>query len=183
MADTVLTLTGIGIVPFAARGVTEDLNQITQGQSQRRTVNGELIDGSLTAFRKYTLSLSGGDVQPMAFDGVWVGQAVTVGCVTEFGAPITLVAGAATVVINRHPVTGSGWAVRVNGTDVRFATSVTFDEDAGVWSAIVDFGDAALTGAAHVFYRPELDCLVKAWSLNTDEYAAKPSWTMELEEV
>lgn len=186
MTDTVLTLTGIGIVPFAGGGISETLRQIDQARQMRRSVNGALTDLSLTKFRKYAVSLSGGDVQPMALDGVWPGKAVTVGCITELGHAVTLTAGEGTVALDRKPVAGSGRAIILSGGVPTHlgAAGIEFSQDTdGVWFADVDFDDTGLAGAAYVFYRPELDCLVTSPAPDTDEWAATQTWTLELEEV
>lgn len=186
MSDTVLTLSGIGIVPFSARGVSETRRPIDQARQQRRTVNGALVDLSTTAFRKYALSLSGGDLQPMALNGVWQGQAVTVGCISELGQAVTLTAGVGSVSLDRKPVTGSGRAIFETGAEIyRLKSSgVVFSQNtAGDWSAAVNFSNAGLAGMAFVFYRPELNCMVSGFNSEADEWAATNSWTMDLEEV
>lgn len=184
MTDTVLTLSGIGIVPFSARGVSETLRPIDQASQTRRTVNGALVNLGLVAFRKYSISLSGGDVQPMALNGVWQGQAVTVGCITELGKVITLASGVATTSLDRKPVASSGRAIAVISGVTYRTTDIEFSQNtAGDWSAVVDFNSGSLSGEAFVFYRPELSCLVRSFNSDTDEWAAKPVWAMELEEV
>ena len=82
MADTDLVLTGLGVAPFSARGLGENLVPIGAGDN-RRTVNGELIDVTDAAFRKYALTITGSDQEPPAFDGVWKGQAVTVDALSK----------------------------------------------------------------------------------------------------
>jgi hypothetical protein len=184
MTDTVLTLSGVGIVPYAGRGVTESLQLIGAG-ALRRTVNGQLVDLTLAANRKYRVSLSGGDAQPMALDGVWRGQQVTVGCITELAAKVTLAAGSASVELGRAPVAGSGRAIKSVASGVRVTSNVAFTTPTGVETALatVDFEDTGLSGEAFVFYRPSIVCLVTGWNADTDEYAARPGWTLELEEV
>ena len=49
----------------------------------RRTINGELIDISRAEFRKYRSTISCADQQPPAVDGVWPGQVLMVGCISE----------------------------------------------------------------------------------------------------
>lgn len=183
MSDTNLSLSGIGVVPLSARGLTERLAPIENG-TLRRTVNGTLVDTTLTSHRKYGLTISATDVQPPAFAGVWAGQATTVQCVTELSKKITLTAGAAdNVTLDRKPVTGSGRAIcRLSEVD-HLTSDVTFAEVTGGWVADVDFNDTDLAGEAYVFFRPELDCMVVRLNEDTDEYAAAPGWTLELLEV
>ena len=84
MADqTLLTLSGIGVTPYSARGLTQSLEPIDASVQLRRTVNGALADLSYEPFRKYKSTISGQDQEPPAVDGVWPGQVVEVGCVAE----------------------------------------------------------------------------------------------------
>jgi hypothetical protein len=183
MSETVLTLSGIGVVPLSGRGITERLTPLGNGDL-RRTINGTLVDVTLTSHRKFQVSLSGGDVQPPALNGVWRGQATTVQCITELSKAITLTsAAAADVLLDRKPVTGSGRAIcRLANYEPVIATSVTFETTGGLHYADVAF-PTGTTGAAFVIYRPELSCLVDNWNEDTDEYAAAPGWTLELQEV
>ena len=82
MSD-VLTLSGIGVPPYSARGASQTLEPIQASQQLRRTINGELIDISRAEFRKYRSTISCVDQQPPAVDGVWPGQVLTVGCISE----------------------------------------------------------------------------------------------------
>ena len=82
MSD-VLTLSGIGVPPYSARGASQTLEPIASSQQMRRTINGELIDISRPEFRKYRSRISCAEQQPPAVDGVWPGQVLTVGCISE----------------------------------------------------------------------------------------------------
>ena len=82
MSD-VLTLSGIGVPPYSARGASQTLDPIQASQQLRRTINGELIDISREEFRKYRSTISCADQQSPAVDGVWPGQVLTVGCISE----------------------------------------------------------------------------------------------------
>jgi hypothetical protein len=81
--ETVLTLTGIGVPPYSARGLTQTLEPIEQAASLQRTINGVLHDLSLSAFRKYKSTITGSDQRPPACDGVWPGKLVEVDCIAE----------------------------------------------------------------------------------------------------
>lgn len=183
MSETVLNLSGIGVVPLSGRGITEQLGLIDNG-NLRRTINGTLVDTTLSSHRKFRVSISGQDVQPAALNAVWRGQETTVQCISELSKKITLTAGAAAnVSLVRKPVTGSGRAI-CRLADVDYITSgVTFEAITGGWKADVDFSNAALSGDAYVMFRPELDCMVDGWTSDTDEYAAAPGWSIELLEV
>ena len=78
-----LTLGGIGVPAYSARGLTQSLEPIDAAVQLRRTVNGALADLSYEPFRKYKSTISCQDQEPPAVDGVWPGQLVEVGCVAE----------------------------------------------------------------------------------------------------
>lgn len=86
MADeTVLVLTGVGVPPYSARGLTQTLDPVEASAQFRRTVNGELVALSNSVFRKYRSTITGNDQQAPGFNGLWPGQLVTVECVAELG--------------------------------------------------------------------------------------------------
>ena len=142
MSDTLLTITGVGIAPYSARGLRQTLEPIQQAAALRRSVNGALVDLSVPELRKYRSTISCDDFNAPALDGIWPGQLVTVGCVAELSY---LTAGGAPA---RAVVAGSA---RVMGD--------------------------------YTFYRPELSMRVMNHSVQTDEWGAVVSWTLELEEA
>ncbi len=83
MVDSVLVISGFGVPPYSARGLSQTLTPIDQAKSIRRTVNGDLVDLSLAQFRKYSSEITCSDQQPPAFAGLWPGQLVDVDCVAE----------------------------------------------------------------------------------------------------
>lgn len=83
--ETTLLALSFGLPPFSARGLKQSLEPINAAGQVRRTINGELIDFSDTAFQKYRSTITGGDQQPPAFDDLWVGRIVTVECMAELG--------------------------------------------------------------------------------------------------
>jgi len=84
MADeTLLTISGMGVVPYSARGLTQSLTPIASAMQMRRTINGNLVDVSLPQFRKYSSTISGRDQKSPAIGGVWPGKTVTVECISE----------------------------------------------------------------------------------------------------
>lgn len=84
MADeTLLVLSGIGIPPYSARGLTQTLTPIQQQGALRRTLNGAVIDLGLEQFKKYASVISCNDADAPAFDGLWRGDTVVVDCVKE----------------------------------------------------------------------------------------------------
>lgn len=84
MADeTLLVISGDGLPPFAARGITQTLEPINAAVNVRRTVNGGLVDLSPSQFKKYKTTIEGTDTDSPAFDAVDVGDTLTIDCVAE----------------------------------------------------------------------------------------------------
>lgn len=83
MAETELTLSGMNVPPYSARGLKMNLVPIKAATQIRRSINGELVDLSESQFRKYAATIKGGDQQPPAVNGIWPGQLVTVGAIVE----------------------------------------------------------------------------------------------------
>jgi hypothetical protein len=80
---TVLTLSVGGVPLYSARGLDQTLEPIKAAANVRRTVNGLLVDLSVTNFHKYTSTIRCTDVEAPALDGVMPGMALTVDCVSE----------------------------------------------------------------------------------------------------
>lgn len=81
MVDTVLEI-DFGISPASARGITETL-ELDYEAVQRRTLSGRLVNLGTDTFRKYRVTLEGGDLLPPALAGVWKGMILTMNCITE----------------------------------------------------------------------------------------------------
>jgi hypothetical protein len=81
--DTLLVLTGMGIPPYSARGLKQQLIPIAASANMRRTVNGALINLSPSQFQKFRTVITGNDQSPPANDGVWPGRLVTIDCIEE----------------------------------------------------------------------------------------------------
>ena len=86
-ARTVLTMTGIGVSPYSARGLTQTLEPIAQSAQVRRTINGKLVDLSLSQFRLFRSTISGDDQRPPINNGIWPGRIVTVECIAYLTGP------------------------------------------------------------------------------------------------
>jgi len=81
--ETLLVISGIGVPPFSARGLTQTLEPIAAAANVRRTVNGALVNLAPTQFQKYRSRISCTDMASPAVDGVFPGLTVTVDCVAE----------------------------------------------------------------------------------------------------
>lgn len=84
-AYTLLTLTGVGVAPYAARGLSQSLEPISQAANFMRTINGSLVDISAPQFRKYKSTISCTDQTAPTLSGIWPGMVVTVECIAELG--------------------------------------------------------------------------------------------------
>lgn len=83
---TLLSIDGIELGDYSARGLTMTLEPIAQAAAMRRNMNGELMDLSLPQFRKYRASVSCSDVEsPIFVPDVWPGKLVLVRCVPYLG--------------------------------------------------------------------------------------------------
>lgn len=77
---TVLRLLGVGLSPYAARGISQTLKPVDSASVLRRTVNGALKDVADPIFRKFESTIQGADQEPPSFGGWWPGMEVTVHC-------------------------------------------------------------------------------------------------------
>src|SRR5258707_10377 len=81
---TILTMSVVGgsdILPFySAHQITQTLKPIGASNSQRETVNFERVDLSLAKSKKYSSRISARTIRPPAFDKVFPGTKVLVGC-------------------------------------------------------------------------------------------------------
>lgn len=80
---TLLVISGPGMPPYAARGLTQTLDPVSASGVVARTVNGGLINLSPSQMQKYKSTISCTDMDSPALDGIWPGQALTVDCVPE----------------------------------------------------------------------------------------------------
>lgn len=83
MDETILVIDAIALPAGSGRGITQTLEPIDGLAKPRRTINAELIDISAAAFRKYKSTITFADSRPPALDGIWIGQTVTVDCISE----------------------------------------------------------------------------------------------------
>lgn len=81
--ETLLVISGDGMPPTAVRGITQTLEPIAAAANLRRTVNGKLINLSLSQFKLYRSTINCSDISSPAFDALDVGDTITVGCVEE----------------------------------------------------------------------------------------------------
>jgi hypothetical protein len=80
---TLLRISGIGVPPWSARGLTQTLEPIEAAKANWRTINGGLLDVSAPQFRKYRSTISCTDQNPPAFSRLWPGRTLVIDCVAE----------------------------------------------------------------------------------------------------
>lgn len=102
-AFTLLTLSGIGVPPYSARGVKQSYTMIGAAAQLARTINGTAIDLSEEQFRKYATTIQCDDQDSPALDGIFPGQVLTVEWVAELCYPSSTGGGSAA----RTAVSGS----------------------------------------------------------------------------
>jgi len=82
---TEIVVDGLDIPDDAARGITMTLEPIAASSKMERTLNGELIDVSDPAFRKYRVTLTCSDMEVPSLIQVWPGTQLTITCLPDLG--------------------------------------------------------------------------------------------------
>ena len=168
--ETILVLGDLEIPAGAGRGITQTLQFIDNGDV-RRTVNGNLRDLTRTENRKFESQVSITDQATPAMSELFKGQILLVEFITKLRHNVFPPSTTATLI--RDPVVSS-----VLGRDSA-CTPITPTIVGGVGNRDITFA----TPVVMVEFRPILNMMVLASSLNTDEYAAEESWVIDLEEV
>ncbi|MDR1208687.1 MAG: hypothetical protein LBJ89_05040 [Holosporales bacterium] len=166
--QTELTLSIGGIPPMSARGCTQELTAIPQGEF-RRTIGGELIFvGNLD--HKYKSTIRCQDQAVIATEGLRVGDVVHVGCIQSLGQKIN--PDENSITLSRSAVLHSIYVMNDKNEQYKEFSSdcrtITLNEPHGVLFA---------------FFRPELKMRVTSFTLTMDEWKMKSGWTLELNEV
>jgi hypothetical protein len=129
MADTILALDAIKFpTTGAARGITQTLEPIGASASFRRTINGDLIDLSMTQFQKYKSTISCTDQSLPTLDGIWPGAVVVVDCIQELAYVTAGGSPSRTVVTGSSRVDGSLTYYRPRLTMMVTSCPTTVDE-------------------------------------------------------
>ena len=165
--ETILTLGNIAIPVGAARGITQTLQPIDNGDV-RRTVNGTLLDLTRAENRKFESQIRCSDMATPAMAELWKGQTLLIECIQILNQNINPTFTDVTLI--RDPVTNSVFGFEADGTKIN-PVSVT-GRDVIFASDVVN-----------VEFRPILNMMILATSVNTDEYAAEEGWSIDLEEV
>ncbi|MDR0406972.1 MAG: hypothetical protein LBH38_02725 [Holosporales bacterium] len=169
MQDTELILSIAGFPPYSGRGCSQQLMPVSNTVF-RRTVNGALACVSLESQPKYRSIIRGKDVSSPAFDTLWVGTQVTVGCIHRLWQ--RLKKGENKTNLARQPMENSVCVVNRTGQPV------SFDVD----GTRVNLRTAALE-ETFIGFRPWLIMSVLNFGFETDEWGTASSWQLSLEEV
>lgn len=82
--STLLSIDGIDFSDYASRGITMTLQPIASG-SLEYDVNGNLVDMTLPAFRKYGIGIECEDQEAPELTGIFKGTDITVNCIPGLG--------------------------------------------------------------------------------------------------
>jgi len=83
VGETLLVISGDGVAPYSARGLTQTLEVVAEAAVVARSVNGALVNLSPPQFRKFKSTISCTDVAAPALAALWPGVVVDVDCVSE----------------------------------------------------------------------------------------------------
>lgn len=170
------------LIKGSDRNITENLRPIENGQ-RRRTINGDLKSLGSQHFNKYELNLNGTDLRSPSLDGIWLGDTIQIGCLTEltylakkplsptptnFTYPDGSAGSGHAITVSREFVPSSLIIRDVNGliSDPVYADGMTiylsdFDRD------------------YYVTYRPILTVMVDAWDVSEAEREATVNWSFK----
>jgi hypothetical protein len=135
---------GLYLTPYSARGLSQELKQISSGQQNiRRTVIGTTVNLTPPWFQQYSTVITCSDTNTPAINATWRGQNFEVHCAAELDYPV----GGTPA---RSEVTGSS---RQEGHTMFYRPilymmlidfDVTFREYDGVWNWRLELEENAL---------------------------------------
>jgi hypothetical protein len=172
--ETQITLNRGGFPPFSARGCTQTLTPLVNGEL-RRTVNGELLFTGSAGHQKYRTRLQCLDASSPALDGIARGEPVEVGCIARLVQEVVGDATITNVLLSRTAVPGSARATTLKGEEVAIesvdARQVNFQQP-------IRFGEKI-----YLSYQPVLTMRVLSFHLEINEWGALVGWRLDLEEI
>lgn len=168
--ETILVLGDLEIPAGAARGITQTLQPIDNGDV-RRTINGTLTDLTRVVNRKFASQISIADQATPAIAELFKGQTLLVESITKLRQNVSPPSTTETLI--RDPVVSS-----VLGRDAA-CTPITPTIVGGTGNRDITFA----TPVVMIEFRPILNMMILQYSLNTDEYGAEEGWTLDLEEI
>lgn len=169
-SELVLEIVGKGNVlpPYSAKGCIQTLTPLPQGRLCR-TISGDLIYVGLENPPKFQSVINCEDKAPPAFEGIWPGDLLKVGCLQPITLPVP--SGERTVCLSRDP----------------FGPLHLYDTNAKEHDIISIEGREVTVPQTFpkgfITYKPWLDMTIKSYKLKTDEWGLTVGWSLELEEL
>lgn len=168
--QTALSLSVGGMPPMSARGCVQELHPIAQGEFCR-TINGDLMFVGPKS-HKYRSIIRCADQNPLATDGLTIGEEVLVGCIQALCQRVAAGQSARTIALERPCVPGSAAAVDETNRPIAVRE---------VDASHVEVGPCA--SECFVSYAPILRMRITNMHFATDEWKMQTKWQLELEEI
>lgn len=169
MNETEIIIEGVIFPRFSARGSVQTLSNIALPEL-RRTINGELIYLGKPSHHKYRSEVRCADLKNIGMNNHWIGSEVRVYCVTN------LVERFGPDPLGRYLLSRAG---RPESISVQDITGQWIDAKLqGGNQVLMDIKTTTL-----VSYQPILEMRIVEFSCTTQEWDAKESWHLILEEI
>lgn len=191
MTNQIFTKMKISGIPLPLRAdddISVTLRQVDQAGELARTVNGELIRLSRSAFDRYAVSISGRGINAPALSNLVAGQYVEISLPDPVYAYLNTTLSRA--IFPRAVVNVEFF--RIDGSKIiptqptNYESTMTDVFSASRVSAMrasVSSSYLAYTGVHAARGRLVLACRVVSWSIDADDRTKDVSWNLELEEV
>jgi hypothetical protein len=170
--DTLLTVSGLQLGPWASRGAKHVLAPRANGVFWEDVNGGGHFSARVSGVKKYSLTVTAADVAPPALDGISLGSTHNVACAGPVRLYVSASTAAHSVTIERSAVSGSVKAYDTAGATI------------AVTSSSGTLVDLPAHSAGFVEYRPTLSMiLTELPAVDFDEWEAGIDWTLRLEEA
>lgn len=191
MANQVFTKMKLSGIPMPLRAddeISVTLRQVEQAGELARTVNGELIRLSRSAFDRYAVSISGSGINAPPLSQLVAGQYVEISTPDPVYAYLNTTLSRA--VFPRAVVDVEFF--RIDGSKIRPTQPVNYETTmtetfsatrVAAMRASVSSSYLAYQGVHAARGRLVLACRVVSWSIDNDDRSKDVSWNLELEEV
>jgi hypothetical protein len=169
--ETELSLSIGGFPPMSARGCTQELMPVNDGEFCR-TVNGELIFLNSGKAKKYKTIIRCEDKTALATDGLHRGCDIKVGCIQRLWQKVEK--GVKEIYLEKDPIKNSVSAIDTEQNIVKISL---------IEGKKVILHDDNFDKEIFISYRPILQMKTINYKLFTNEWGVKVGWQLELEEV
>jgi len=175
MSETVLTMTGVGLPPFSARGCLQALAPIQTGEL-RRTINGDLCYTGKTQHHKFSSKIICRDKAPLSFNHLWIGAKVNVGCIQPIIQEFIGDGKTKEFSLIRPMIEHSLTLENVEDAEVIYKAKAS--EQKVALDEVPAIGEKIL-----VRYRPRLKMCITHFGFDRDEWGLSQKWEVHLEEL